>query len=180
MKYFILKEDKNYIYPSLLGWYKVLDRKTMECKKFYEMPKHLLFYVEEHMQMIYTDIIMSPCFMVSDIVKKTIELYNPFIKYSRIILFDKKRKKSMAYYIPFLQTVDCIIKNNVYNSKKQIIQIEKEKVNGQVLIRVLQMNQTNILIRLDLIESILRRGAIGIGLEETEMIISAVKIRKQE
>lgn len=87
MKYFILEVDKNYVAPSPKGWYGVIDTKTLEEKKHYELSKHMLFHVEEHMQMVFTDIITYPCFLISDKIRKVIKLYDHSIKYVRVVLY---------------------------------------------------------------------------------------------
>ena len=52
----------------------------------YEMPKQFLFPIEKHMYTVFTDIITFPTFMVSSMVRDVIKLYNPFLRYVRIIM----------------------------------------------------------------------------------------------
>ena len=86
MKYFAVFVDSNYVAPVPVGWQGIIDKKTIHRKKVYEMQEHLLFRVESHMQMVYTDVITFPCFMVSETVKKVISKYQPFLKYTRVVL----------------------------------------------------------------------------------------------
>lgn len=173
MKYYIIEAAAEYVYPSFNGWYGILDAKTLEKRKVHEMPKHLLFYVEEHMQMVFTDILLFPCFMVTDRVRQTIMLYDPLIRYHRIILLDKIRKKSMAYYIPFLTRIEDtnnkIIK--IGTNKNNIFKLDKEKLGEKVLVKIHYNDQMFVVIRQDLVESILRRKTVGIGLRETEEVV---------
>ena len=81
MKYFIVSVDGNYVPPAAIGWYGVIDRMTLHKKKAYEVQKHLLFLVEKHMQMVFTDVVAFPCFMVSGMVREAIKMYAPFLKY---------------------------------------------------------------------------------------------------
>lgn len=145
MKYFEITVDQNYVAPMPAGWNFILDRRTLASKKYYEFPNNLLFRVEKHMQMVFTDIITFPCFMVSKMVKDVIGKYDPLIKYVRIILLDREREVSKSYYVPFLD-----------KSESQILQIKQNR------------DKTAVIMRMDLVESILRRGAAGIGLKETE------------
>lgn len=161
MDYYYIKVDENYIPPSPNGWYGKINKKAWEGKKVYEMPKHLLFPIEHHMQMVFTDMITFPTFMVSSMVKDVINLYNPFVRFVRIIFFDKKRKKSMAYYMPFLHKV-----HGVRKPKDPLPSVEREKIENKEIIEVYDGSKTWILCRIDLLESILRRGAVGIGAQE--------------
>ena len=107
MKYFLVTVDKNYTAPVPIGWYGVLDRKSLKEKKFYQMQKHLLFYIENQMQTVFTDIIIFPCYLVSKLVKDIISCYDPFIKFSRVIFYDRKKKQGMTYYLPFFYKMEA-------------------------------------------------------------------------
>ena len=72
MKYFAVAVDSNYVAPVPVGWQGIIDKRTLHRKKAYEIQEHLLFHVESHMQMVYTDVITFPCFMVSETVKRVI------------------------------------------------------------------------------------------------------------
>lgn len=161
MDYYYIKVDENYTPPSPVGWYGKINKKAWEGKKAYEMPKHFLFPIEKHMQTVFTDIITFPTFMVSSMVRDVIKLYNPFLPYVRIIFFDKNRKKSMAYYLPFLHKV-----MGVRAPREEVPAVEWEKLENREIIEVYDGSKTWVLCRIDLLESILRRGAVGIGAEE--------------
>lgn len=173
MKYFILELDKNYIAPSPRDWYGKIDNTTLNNKKLFEFSKHMFFYVEDHMQMMFTDIIKFPSFMVSNEAKKTIMLYDPFIQFLRVILISKSKKESEAYYIPFLPKVDCLLEGSILNQDKSVIshaRIDKNKLFGINIAFIDNVNCSSVLISLDLAESLLRRKLTGIGLKETESV----------
>ncbi|MDE6951981.1 MAG: hypothetical protein K2P64_13860 [Lachnospiraceae bacterium] len=164
MKYFIISVDNNYVAPSPLRWQGILDRKTLHEKKSFQIPEHLLFSVENHMQMMYTDIIVFPCFMVSEMVMNVIKKYNPFIKFVRILFYDQEEKRSMIYYLPFLNKMTGL--NCKGNGELVLNRSEwKDRVIGEVEDN---KNKLHIVVRMDLAESILRRNAIGVGLAEIE------------
>ena len=119
------------------------------------------------MQMIFTDIVTFPCLMVSKMVHDTIRLYDQYIKFTRIILYNKAQKRSMAYYMPFLKEMEVIWTNE---QKGGAILLERKKIMEEVIAEVVYKGKTGIVIRMDLVESILRRGATGIGLEEIHII----------
>ena len=78
MKYYIITVDRNYVPPSPAGWYGHLDRRTVLSGKIRNISRFTLFPLEKHMQMVFTDVITFPCFMVSgmirDVIKNTIRL----------------------------------------------------------------------------------------------------------
>ncbi len=170
MKYFLVEVNENYVAPSPTGWFGIIDRKTLNAKKSYQMPKHLLFQVEKHMQMVFTDVLTFPCFMVSENVRNVIRKYEPFIYFLRIILYDNERKKSMAYYIPYLEKTRYEEKRDETNRNVRHILVEKKEVGERAIVEISDGHHSHVIMRMDLVESILRRSAIGIGLWEIDMI----------
>ncbi len=164
VKYFSISVDDNYVPPSPLGWWGVIDRKTLERKKRSQMQKHMLFQIESHMQMVFTDIIMFPCFLVSELVMNVIKKYDQFINFERIIFYDKSKKKSMIYYLPFLNKIE--LKKSSTHVKENVPVISREELGEYIIMETIYDDKTYIVMRIDLVESMLRRGVIGIGLKE--------------
>lgn len=175
MEYFILELHQAYTPPTPLNWYGKLDVKTLEGKKHYQLPRHMIFQIEQHMQMVWTDVIMHPCFMVGKEAKEVIELYEPGLRFVRVIFSDKEKRRTKAYHIPFLVGVDALTDNSKFNRDRSIIyeaEVDASMMRDRTIVRVTNVNQRNcILIRSDLTESLLSREMIGIGLRETSVIM---------
>lgn len=172
MIFYIIETDKRYIAPSPIGWNGKLDAQTLNNAESIKLPNHTVFFVENNMQMVFTDIITFPCFMVSKEVKDVILLYDPFIRFERVIFFSREQKRSVAYYFPILEKVNCLLpEESILNHDKSVVihaKIEKEKLNGKAIVRIDGLKCTCVLISMDLANSILRRSVVGIGLRETE------------
>lgn len=97
MRYFIVTVDEHYKAPMPIGWYGKLDRKVWKGKKAYDMPRNLFFYVDRHMQMVFTDIITYPCFMVSRMVKMC--WYSMILSYSLPGWFCMIKSRKAAWHI---------------------------------------------------------------------------------
>ena len=169
VKYFITEVNENYVAPVPIDWYGIIDRKTLSRKRISQMSKHLLFQTEKHMQMIFTDILTFPCFMVSEMVMEVIKNYDPFIRFLRIILYDNDRKRSMAYYIPYLSQIVCV-ESREENMSIRHIYVQGQDIKERVIFEIVNRNTSNVVMRMDLVESILRRGAIGIGLRKIDIL----------
>ena len=170
MKYFLVEVNEKYIAPVPVGWYGIIDKKTLSKKSPYQIGKHLLFPVESNMQMVFTDVMTSPCFMVSETVRNVIRKYDSFIYFIRIILLDKEHRQSMAYYIPYLDTVPYTIRKDVDKGGKPYFAVDKKSVEEKAVAEITDGHNSHVIMRMDLIESILRRQAVGIGLREIQMI----------
>ena len=122
------------------------------------------------MQMVYTDVLTYPCFMVSGMVRDVIRKYDASIYFQRIVLYDGERKKSGAYYIPYLENVDCVRSDDLRLIHMRQIIVYRGDMAERVIAKTEKENCQHIIVRMDLVESILRRGAVGIGLQEIRMI----------
>ncbi len=165
MKYYQIVVDAHYIPPVPVGWYGKIDQKTVAEKKSYEMPLHLLFETESHMQMVFTDVIVFPCLMVSGIVRDVVMRYMPRTGFTRVILFDKARGCSKAYYMPHLRSAGHI-KKDINGS----IAVEKELLGDEAVVKMDGIDKTYIIMRMDIVESVLRRGTVGVGLKEITIV----------
>lgn len=169
MEYFILKLDENYTAPTIVVGADQLRDRTMKNTKWYDMPKYRTYPVRQDMQMVFTDVIFYPNFMVSEQARKTISLYDPFIRFLRVILTEHEKKISRKYYLPILDEVDCLTENSKFNLNKSMIhhaEIDENKIRGRKLFCVAGLNSKCVMIRADLAESFLRRKLVGIGLKE--------------
>lgn len=170
MKYFLVEVHEQYIAPVPVGWYGIIDKKTLSRKSPHQIARHLLFSVEGNMQMVFTDVLTLPCFMVSETVRNVIRKYDPFVYFVRIILLDKEHRQSMAYYIPYLDTLQYTLKKNIDKKGKPYFEVDKKNVEEKVIMEITDGYHSHVIMRMDLVESILRRQTIGIGLQEIQLV----------
>lgn len=174
MEYFSLDVHEAYRPPQITKWHGVLDQLTLSEKKRDLIPKYTIFQVNHHMQTVFTDVIMHPCFMVSKKFMDTIKLYETRLRFERIIISDSESKKISAYYIPILEKLDALTKNcRVARDKRTLeyIEIDSKKTKRRSIFKVENNGKIYILVHLDLIESVLSREAgRGIALQEVDTI----------
>ena len=153
MKYYEVTVHDKYTPPNPIGWYGTLDPKTLSLKGIHGIRKHILLLVEDHMQMSFTDVITFPCFMLSALVRDVIGMYDTDISFARIIFLDRKNRESRAYYI-----VDLPMLYAANGGKRAMMKVNNKSTGKEIVV-----------MRMDLVESILRRGAVGMGLKEYGM-----------
>jgi len=167
MSYFILEKHEAYTPPNIKNWYEKVDTK----KGSNIIPKHTSFPIIVHMQTVFVDMILHPCFMVSKKALKVIKMYEPDLRFEHLVLYDKK--KAQVYYIPKLPQLDVLTANSRFNQGKSGIvhaEIDGKKTYQKTLFQLANMKHQYILIHLDLIESLLKHGAVCMGLKETTTI----------
>ena len=146
MNYFLLEVHEAFRPLRFEDWFGKLDKNGAKFTSNREV-----FTVTDLEQMVYTDVVMHPCFMVSLEFKKVVEMYQPHLPFQRIIVMNQKKKVSKAYYIPILR-----------ESSLQAMQ----HPDAGALMKAVIKDKVHIFARLDLVESLLRRKMIGIGLKE--------------
>lgn len=174
MEYFVLEVGKKYVQPDIKEFYGKIDKRTLDLTGKNEIPPNLFLYVHENMQMVATSIMTFPTFMVNREMREVILMYQRGITFKRIILYSKERKESMTYYLPFLEEIDCLLEESKQNVKKGLydsLKIDGNKVKGRALISVGGLLTSCILVRMDLLESMLMRNTIGIEVKETEVLL---------
>lgn len=165
MRYYVLEVDRGYLHtPKLKHWYRQLDIQNMKKGVYDSIPKRTLFQIEEHPDTVFVDVIVKPFLLVSNAIKECLELYEPNLTFKEFILLDSKYRKTKDYYLPTLRFVDCLTSNckfNLDHSELFYIELDKEKV-GERSIFVLQgVSNQYVVVRLDVLESFLLRGATG-------------------
>ncbi|MCL2865842.1 MAG: hypothetical protein FWE25_09915 [Lachnospiraceae bacterium] len=173
MDYFVLEVHGAYISPQINSGTDMLDLRNMNQKSEKLKTQYKIYPISEHMQMVYTDIMMSPCFMVSKKAMEVIRLYEPHLDFEYIALHCKERKETKVYYIPKLEEKDILISNH---QGKQI-EIDGSQLGKQYLFQVTGGHQKYILIYYELVESLLRRKAVGMGLTEANVVYPHIESR---
>ena len=173
MKYFVLEVHTAYIPPRLTKWQGILDAKTMQSKKKNFIPKYTIFQIEDHIQTVFTDILTHPCLMVSDETMEILKLYEPTLKFERLTVTDPKTKQMNSYHIPLLETLNVLTSNSRLGRdgrKLDHIEIDHQKTKGRSIFQINSNGTIYVIANLNLVESLLRRTIIGIGLKEVDVI----------
>ena len=144
MKYFITNLDKQFIHaPSVINWFKKInvDLFHKECEQ--EIPNDIVLKMESDPECEQTDIISHPVFAVSELVKGVLTLYEPNTQWKEMMLYNL--------------------------GKKQMV-INEALIRDKSIFQVQYAGKNHIIMRLDLVESLLRRDVVGIQLTEVEVV----------
>lgn len=172
MKYFLLQEDKRIAQrPYLMNVHEKIDVRDICTERAYRLPRRELVFVKSGA--IFTDIISTPFFLISEKIRGVIIMYEPKMIMKELVLLDKANASAETYYIPIFQEVDCLGEGTEYNPALTILKkivLEKEKIRGRTIFKIAGVKGNYIIGNLDIVESILKRGYFGINLTEVEII----------
>lgn len=110
--------------------------------------------------------------MVTEKVKKCLKLYEPNMPFKEIVLLDRQKKMAQNYFVPRFVELDCLTKRSEYtnwNYDLKYTELDGKKVGDKAIFTIKGPEKRNIVVRLDVAESLLRRGAKGFLLKETDV-----------
>ena len=173
MRYFIMEQDEEYInVPKIINWYDRIDVRQIKPGASGKLPPKIAFNIRENADVVFTDVLTNPFLLYSANIMEAVEIYEPKIPHKQIVLLEKKSRHTAVYYLPILKKVDCLSGKSELNRDKSIIRhavLEETKLPPQSIFQLDGVLSTYTVIRLDLVESMLRRGMRGISLREAEL-----------
>ena len=170
MEYFIV-EAKG-ISPEIKDWYRILNPRIVSEGRYSELPEYLKYTVDPGEDIFYTDIISFPYFMITLEAQRLINVYEPKMEFCDIFLFDLKNRRNKVYMLPYLERIDCFHEDTLYNKgKSKIIKpvIDSNRTGDKHFFRAVGQSQTQAVMSIELVESLLRRNIRGLGLVEVEI-----------
>lgn len=172
LRFFLLKPDKRFQnIPEIINWYQNREARLLMREEYSQLSKRTLFGVRGDENTNYFDVLFHPFFLLSETVQKVISLYEPNLRYKEIIYLNQKMRYAKTYYLPILQKIDCLTEKSQFkfdHSKVTKAVICEKKVGDTVVFQLSEVKEKQIIIRLDLAESLIRRNAKGFFLEEVE------------
>ena len=174
MRYFFIEPDKNYsTIPTIKNWYNKVPIRQLEREGLKILPRRCLYRIEEADNLYYVDILFHPFPMVSSLVKSVIELYEPMLQWKQVILLHQKQGRVEIYYIPLLEEKEYVYEKTKFtltHNKLLKLTLEQKKLGDTAVFFLKKESYHFMILRLDVLESLLRRNAKGFLLQEAECI----------
>lgn len=154
MRYFILRQHPFFSERFRLNdWQDKINPKWLCFQNFYKTPRRSVFTATMGENVPFPDIVTAPFLLLSNLIINVAELYGDPVYRRDIIIINEQDQQSRQYHLTMLETAE----------------------QGRILWRESNLfcmninNQKEILVSQDFAESILRRGAVGVELEEIDM-----------
>lgn len=174
MKYFLLKTDDKFdMAPDIMNWYSVINPKFIRRELSHNLPRREVLLIRENTDTVFTDVIHRPFFLVTTLVRDVIKMYEPATIFKEFVLLDRVNAKSEIYYIPILEYCDCLSPQSELSRDRSVIKkavIDASKIQDRNIFYFEGVGSLYAVANLDFVESILRRGARGVGLEEVNTV----------
>jgi hypothetical protein len=172
MKYFILTDGDKNPFPQILNWSQTIDVRKLTRDKYQKMPPFIQLKAKLGIDGIFPDVIVKPFLLLSRPAMEVTALYDSDIPFLFFVLFDTDKGECASYYCPVLEEEECLVKQPVPGQREIIL--DREKISGVPLFRVRTGTESAVVIRMDLAESLLERGGIGLKLKEVSLSGSSI------
>lgn len=173
MKYFILKQDESYKNTPMIKGIpqEVISPRDLYEKNYNLMPKVTRLETYNSEQIDFIDIITNPILMMSEKTIDIVKMYMPKLATRDITIVDIIGNQTKVYKIPLIPRINSLTQDSRLNENQTNIEkckIDLKKVKHNPLFYIKESKEDAVVIRLDMIESILKRKLRGINLEEIE------------
>lgn len=169
MKYFLIKMDQKFdTAPEVKGWFDKIKHSNICVKRSHNIEKRQLLFIESNPNTVFPDILTFPFFLVTAVVRDVVRLYEPNVLFKQIVLLDPRYSKTCTYYLPILNEVDCL--SGEHRPGKAVnsncIKVDTQKISDQSIVYAMLKEKRCVVANLSIVESFLRRGVVGVDLEE--------------
>jgi len=169
MDYFLLKQDMRYTdIPRLEPITQQIPVWKLPHLQPDDIREPLGLYMRSGEDTEFLDYMEEAVPLLSERMMKLWAMYNPAMAFRITVLLDRERMLQLPYYIPFPIVADVLHPDSEWNQDhsmlKQIV-LDEAKLQQRRIFRIAGSARPEIVVRLDMAESMLRRDMTGIRLE---------------
>ena len=162
MKYFVLKPDERFCHgPKIEDWKTSFKPDWMSKEQFYKIKTLQVFPITVTENTLFPDMVSYPFLLFSEMMMSVIRMYGDPALSKEVLLADSKKGVVKRYFLVVLEEV----KGNITDTGI-ILRRDGRPLKDRNIFVVKLGDKSEIIVNLDFAESILRREALGIHLEE--------------
>lgn len=172
MNYFILQQDHriaNCVEP--IGMNQVIKKEMLTQERMKELDNYdLQFEVLEKSTNHFLDFIEKPIPLLSDLLKRMMNKYEPQMPFVPVVLVELSKLKQQLYWLIIPPVIDCLSEKTEFHQDgtlKQLV-IKEEMAEPYTIFKVNGIKEDYLIINIALAESILRRDFKGIQLKKVK------------
>ena len=166
MNYFLLESDPLYTdAPVLRDWSGKIDRSCIMPSKSRQIPARLILDIYPNSHVVFTDVIDFPFLLLSKTCMDVIKFYEPQIVSKQIILLDSENRQKQTYHLPILPHLDCLSEESILSPDRSELKegiLDAGHIGRDGIFHIAGLSRFYTVIRLDVLESMLKRGTRGI------------------
>lgn len=172
MKYYHMYQDKR-----IKNCVRLRDFPTDESVDFTKedadkLRESTIIYTTNNKEVTYPSLLEAPIIMVEQEVQKVITMYDDTVIFKSVAIINKKENTQESYKVMLLDRIDCLHEMTEYRKDQSIqkIVLDSKKIGKLKIFQIQGTKRKDIIIAMDIVESLLRRHVLGIRYEEIECI----------
>lgn len=173
MEYFLLTQDWRYTdIPQLEPLSRQLPALKPEFVQPGDLQQPLGLYMQSHEDSEYLDYLEEALPLLSSRMMKLWQMYEPHMSFHPVVLMNPERLLQMTYHLAFPAAVDVLHEDSEWNPDRTLLQhivLDSSKLPRRKIFKIGESAKPQIIVRLDVAESILRRDMTGIKLQKLEL-----------
>ena len=173
MQYFLIEAETQDPLPEIINWYGKINPQYINEKDADKIKNWELLNVKVCQDTVFPDVLSDPFFMLSKNAAEIVSHYEPGISMIGIQLFSRKNRILLPYFLPILPMVNCLSSQSEFVNEDIDISkgvLVEKAISSQALFQLAGIDTQRVVIRLDLLESLLRREALSIRIQELEVV----------
>ncbi len=174
MDYFWIQRDKRYSNLPRIRQFIIRYRASdFTVEGAHRIKDRNVVFVDSEMSLDYADVIDGQVFLISEGVKNVFQMYDPSISYKTFCLLNNVCMDLKMYYAPIMPISDGTDFSSDFNKKRdrRTLPALKQEYLKRPIMRIRELAPDGVIIRLDVAESLLRRGLYKMNL--TRMVIES-------
>lgn len=170
MEYYIMEMDKRIGNKFVIQ--KFPGEGSMEYGTDYanKFKEHTGLYTVETDQSSYPEVLEAPLYMVSEEIRKILELNDDYIVCKEVSMVNLPRQTLKNYAVVLVDRIDCIHETAEFYPDKSVkkLVLDREKIGDRNVFRIKDIGPSYVVVSLDIAESVLRRNCFGVKFTEVE------------
>ncbi len=171
MKFYLLEKTEGFTGEiEILNFYQSVNVQDFVNDRMYRFPSRVLMQIKHKEYMDYPEILLDPLPLFKENLWKSILQFVEKPLHTHFMLMEEKTRHTENYYCPSFRRIKGSVKIEGEPGEKQTVRIFiKEGIPEDVPAFYLQdENRIWVMLRLDLLESLMRMGLCDIGLLPVE------------
>lgn len=170
MEYFNLTQDNRYRHlPYIRNLRDILRREEeLYIEGGRRIPDHNPAFISSDQGCDFPSILEQQIYLIREEVKEVFSLYDPQIRFKRFFLIHNQKDAYCIYYAPIFRQISCLSPESCWNrwgNRVERCVLDREAIGDAGIFRVEGAGRRIVVIRLDVAESLLRRGIMDFKLE---------------
>ncbi|SFR63885.1 hypothetical protein [Anaeromicropila populeti] len=174
MRYYIIEQDKMFTNaPHILNWFGKIDVEKMKMGSYSLLKESYLLKIRGNADVDFIDVISEPFFLVTNMVRFVMQAYEPNLTFTDCNLFHGEQKAFGEYYIPHFAEYNCLTEKSQVNRDRSVVEhaeIDLHKIMDKSVFVLEGLGKKHVVVRDDLLESLLRRGLRGAKVRKVNTI----------